>query len=191
MSNLLVFATEMERDGVFPDGIPQGYDCLISGVGILSTTLTLGKTFQNKKYDNAIQIGIAGAYTSSGLELGDLVEVISDCLVEFLPWEPNTYFSSGTLPKQLDENIQERVKYAKGATVLRCANTDDMDILRGKIAHIETMEGAAFFAVCKEYGVQATQIRTISNYTGTGEREEWKTEGALLKLKEFFIAILG
>jgi len=178
MPNLIVFATEMEKDGVFPNGIPQGYDCLITGVGILSTAISLSNVFQKKKYENAIQMGIAGAYRSSGLGIGDVVEVQSDCVVEFLPWEPNTFFATGTLP------FKEKLKSVKGATVLSCAKTEEAGNARGLIAQVETMEGAAFFAVCKEHGVKATQARAISNYAALCEKSEWKIEEALNKLKE-------
>ena len=179
MSNLFVFATEMEKDGVFPNGIPQDCDCLISGVGILSTALNLSKAFQSRNYKNAIQIGIAGAYRSSGLELAEIVEVESDCLVEFLPWEPNTFFASSSL-------FKEKLKCVKGATVLFCSNTEEMGNTRGKIAQVESMEGAAFFAVCKEYGIQAAQVRAISNYAIGQAKSEWKIEEALGKLRELF-----
>jgi nucleoside phosphorylase len=170
----------MEKNGVFPNGIPKGYDCLISGVGILATSISLSKVFQRKKYKNAIQIGIAGAYRSSGLKIGDVVEVESDCLIEFLPWEPNTFFATGTAS----------LKKTKSATVLNCAKTEKTGNIRGKIAQIETMEGAAFFAVCKEYGVRATQIRAISNYAAKQKKSEWEIEGALMKLNSFFAPFL-
>ena len=185
---LLVFATEMEKNGVFPNGIPQKYDSLVTGVGILSTAISLGKTFQKRVYKNAIQIGIAGAYVSSGLQLGDIVEVKSDCLVEFLPWEPNIFFASGIL---LDENKSKTAKFVKGATVSSCSSTEEIEKARGSLAQVETMEGAAFFAACKEYNVESVQIRAISNYATKYEKKEWKTEEALLKLRDFFLPILG
>ncbi|MCL2100901.1 MAG: hypothetical protein FWH22_04230 [Fibromonadales bacterium] len=173
MPTLLVFATEMEKNGIFPDGVPLGYDYLITGVGILSTALSLGKAFQSKKYEKAIQIGIAGAYRSSGLSICDVVEVESDCLIEFLPWEPNTFFASGVLP------FEKKLKLVKGATVLSCAKTEEAGELRGKIAQVESMEGAAFFAVCKECVVQAVQIRAISNYAALYDKSKWDIDGAL------------
>jgi len=188
MNTLLVFATEMEKNGVFPNGIPQNYDCLVTGVGILPTAISLSKTFQKQNYKNAIQIGIAGAYGSSGLQLGDIVEIKSDCLIEFLPWEPNTFFASGTLPC---EDKSKTVKLVKGATVLGCSNTKETELTRGDFAQVETMEGAAFFAACKEYKVEAVQIRAISNYASKYEKNKWKTEDALLKLKDFFSNILS
>jgi len=180
---LLVFATEMEKNGVFPKGIPQNYDCLVTGVGVLSAAISLSKAFQKKKYKSAIQIGIAGAYGSSGLHLGDLVEVKSDCLVEFLPWEPNTFFATGTLPK--------KIKFVKGATVFSCSRSKETERKRGELAQVETMEGAAFFAACKEYKVESAQIRAISNYATKCEKKEWKTEEALARLRDLFSHILG
>jgi nucleoside phosphorylase len=188
MSTLLVFATEMEKNGVFPNGIPQKYDHLVTGVGILSAAISLSKAFQKRRYESAIQIGIAGAYNSSGLQLGDIVEVKSDCLIEFLPWEPNTFFASGMLPSG---NNSETTILAKGATVFSCSNTEEMEKARGSLAQVESMEGAAFFAACKEYNVEAMQIRAISNYPTKNKKNEWKTEEALLKLKNFFSPILG
>ncbi|MCL1956241.1 MAG: hypothetical protein FWF63_02865 [Fibromonadales bacterium] len=185
---LLVFATEMERDGVFPNGIPQEYECLITGVGILSAAFSLSKAFQRQAYKTAIQIGIAGAYTSSDLQLGDVVEVRSDCLVEFLPWEPNTFFASGTLP---NSNNFKTLKIVKGLTVLNCSSTKEIEAARGDLAQVETMEGAAFFAACKEYNVEGVQIRAISNFATKFEKKEWKTEAALEKLREFLLPILG
>ncbi len=180
---LLVFATEMERDGVFPHGVPQEYDCLVTGVGILSAALSLSRAFQKQAYKTAIQIGIAGAYTSSGLQLGDIVEIKSDCLVEFLPWEPNTFFASGTLPNL---NNSKAVKPVKGATVLNCSSTKEIEAARGELAQVETMEGAAFFAACKEYKVEGVQIRAISNFATKFEKKEWKTEEALARLGEYW-----
>jgi len=180
---ILVFATEMEKNGVFPDGIPEGYDCLVTGVGVLSTAISLSRAFQKQSYECAVQIGIAGAYGSSKLMLGDIVEVKSDCLIEFLPWEPNTFFATGTLPN-------ETAKFVKGATVFSCSKTKEMEFKRGEIAQVETMEGAAFFAVCKEYKVEAVQIRAISNYATKCEKNEWKTEEALCRLREFFSRVL-
>jgi len=186
-NTLLVFATEMEKKGVFPNEIPQKYDCLVTGIGILSAAFSLSKAFQKQNYKSAIQIGIAGAYKSSGLSLGDLVEVKSDCLIEFLPWEPNTFFASGTLPGIMEAEITP----VKGATVFSCSETTEMEEARGDLAQVETMEGAAFFAACKEYNVEAVQIRAISNYATKYEKEEWKTEDALKKLRDFILPILG
>jgi len=173
----------MERDGVFPNGIPQGYDCIVTGVGILPTIFSLSKLFHSKKYKNAIQAGIAGAYRSNGLELTEVVEIRSDCLIEFLPWEPNTFFSSGVLP------IKEKPKCVKGATVLHCSDSKDMGNARGKIAQVESMEGAAFFAVCREHGVKSTQIRAISNYAIGQAKEEWEIEMALRKLSATLLVL--
>jgi len=186
-NTLLVFATEMEKNGVFPNGIPQKYDFLVTGVGILSAALSLSKAFHKRNYKNAIQIGIAGAYPSSGLQLGDIVEVKSDCLIEFLPWEPNTFFASGALPG----GKKFKTILVKGATVFSCSDTKEMEVARGSLAQVETMEGAAFFATCKEYKVEAVQIRAISNYATKYEKKEWKTEDALLKLRDFLLPILG
>jgi len=183
MSCLLVFATEMERDGVFPNGIPQGYDCLISGVGILATALHLSKAFQKHSYENTIQIGIAGAYHSSGLSIADTVVVASECMPEFLPWEQNTFFGFGALP------FKENLKRVKGATVLSCAKTEEAEEIRGEIAQVETMEGVAFFAACKEYSVPGIQVRAISNYAAA-QKHEWEIEKALQRLKELF-AVMG
>ncbi|MCL2260745.1 MAG: hypothetical protein FWC15_05240 [Fibromonadales bacterium] len=174
-SDLLVFATEMERDAVFPNGI-------VTGIGILSTAINLPKVFvgatqRGCPYKRAIQIGIAGAYRSSGLNIGDVVEVESDCMPEFLPWEPHTFFATDSLG----------LKRVKGATVLSCTKTEEVGAARGQDFQIETMEGAAFFAVCKEYGVQAIQVRAISNFAGFYDKSKWEIERALKELSSAIV----
>jgi len=172
-SDLLVFATEMERDAIFPDGI-------VTGIGILSTAINLSRVFERASrhrcpYRRAIQVGIAGAYRSSGLSIGDVVEVESDCMPEFSPWEPNAFSATDSLG----------LKRVKGATVLSCTKTEEVGSARGKDFQVETMEGAAFFAVCQEYGVQAIQVRAISNFAGLYDKSEWEIEKALKKLSFF------
>ncbi|GHV12174.1 hypothetical protein AGMMS49938_04200 [Fibrobacterales bacterium] len=178
---LFVFATELEQSGVFPNGVPAGYDCVITGVGIIATALTLSKKFSgNKEIDFAIQIGIAGAYSNSNLKIGEVVNVKSDLLLEFKPWEPNEFFASADLPFKND------LQPVKSATVLHCTDTDEIGLQRGTEAQIETMEGAAFFATCREYGVPSVQIRAVSNIAAKYNKDDWCIESALAALSELF-----
>ena len=54
-------------------------------------------------------------------------------------------------------------------------------------ADVETMEGAACFAVCKRFGVTAYQFRAISNLATDRDPSTWKVEESLAALKEFVL----
>ena len=54
---------------------------------------------------------------------------------------------------------------------------------------IETMEGAAFFQTCITEGVAFSQIRAISNFVETRNRDNWKLEEAIQNLNEVLIEL--
>ena len=54
-------------------------------------------------------------------------------------------------------------------------------------ADIETMEGAACFAVCKRFGVSGYQFRAVSNIATDRDTSTWKIEEALVELKRAVI----
>ena len=55
---------------------------------------------------------------------------------------------------------------------------------------VETMEGAAFFYVCKREGQACAQIRAISNYVEKRDKGSWEIELALKNLSTVTLDIL-
>jgi len=199
MKVLVVFATALERDGVFPHGVPQDCDVLVSGVGMVATAVAVSRQLALRSYAAVLQLGIAGAYPDSGLALGTLVRVERDCLVELGVEEANGAFTPWERPELGGERCYTAAAIAvapeflraalavlpgvSGATVLRCTGTPETARARALTAQIESMEGAACLAAAAAAGVPALQVRAISNWASTRDFHSWKIPAALAALQ--------
>ena len=183
-----------------PLPLGKGFDVCICGVGILEFSVNLSYQLSQKKYDRVVLVGICGAYPGKDLDIGEVVrvdtEIIGDMGVQdrdghFLPWgevsgENRIYKgeSARTLPLQL-----ACIRSVTGVTVNCCTGTAYLAQRRSSLfnADVETMEGAACFAVCKRFGVTAYQFRAISNLATDRDPSTWKVEESLAALKEFVL----
>ena len=78
MKILLVVATELE---IIKDKFK---DCnvLITGMGMINTSIEITKELMQDKYDLVINMGVAGSF-SKDYVIGDVVEVVEDNFSEF------------------------------------------------------------------------------------------------------------
>lgn len=171
-------------------------DLLITGVGMTSTAFYLGK-FLSKKYDLAINAGIAGAFNKS-LHLGQVVNVHSDLfadlgaeaeegflsLAELNLLSPNQFpFESGVLvnPVHFSNSVASSLPAVNGITVntVHGVEASIEKALQKYGADIETMEGAAFMFACLMEDVPCLQIRGISNYIEKRNKANWKIQEAI------------
>ena len=183
-----------------PLPLGKGFDVCICGVGILEFSVNLSYQLSQKKYDRVVLVGICGAYPGKDLDIGEVVrvdtEIVGDMGVQdrdghFVPWgevsgENRIYKgeSARTLPLQL-----ACIRSVTGVTVNCCTGTAYLAQRRSSLfnADVETMEGAACFAVCKRFGVTAYQFRAISNLATDRDPSTWKVEESLAALKEFVL----
>ncbi len=135
----------------------------VTGVGMAAVAATAVRAAKAKKPHLMILCGVAGAYDRS-LGKGEVVEVIEERVAEL----PERYGESYCL-----EPLTE-LRPVVSNTVSRCG-------AEAAGAHIEQMEGAAFFAVCEALDIEAAEIRAISNYVGE-PREEWAFDEAVANL---------
>lgn len=201
MNPLLVLATEMERDAVFPQGVPEGWSCCVTGVGILETTFQLSQYFAHHSVDFVLQMGIAGAYPASGFSVGDLVRVDSEVLVElgveesdgaFTPWNhqpwggERRFFSSPVLASIPQcQRALASLPSGVGATVQMVTGTLATAQRRAVDAQVESMEGAACLAVAQWMGIPCFQVRAISNMAQMRDRKAWDIPWALQSLHQW------
>lgn len=205
---LLVFASKQEFNFFFknisavvasstPALIEPSVDAGIAGVGIVDFSASLARFFSKKKYEQAVLLGICGAYPNSGLQLGDVVrvgtEVVADMGAQsreghFIPWK--TVVSAETLykgasPRDLPLCLAAIPEVA-GGTVNCCTGTQYLGNRRESIFQIqvENMEGAAFFAVCKAFDVSGYQFRAVSNMASDRDESSWDIPKALAALKK-------
>ena len=141
-------------------------------------------------------LGICGAYPNSGFQVGDVVRVDSEVIADmgaqgrdghFIPWR--TLVSKdirykGASPRDLPLRLVA-VPEATGGTVNCCTGTQYLGNRRESTFQIqvESMEGAAFFAVCKAFGVYGYQFRAVSNIATDRDESSWKIPDALAALK--------
>jgi futalosine hydrolase len=199
---LIVAATEAEIAPLnthFGDTKP--FDVLITDVGMVATAYALGSHLAVKKYDLAINLGIAGSFDRD-IPLGEVVEVIADELSElgaendelFMPiaqlgFGESRYMASSAL------------RYHTKTIKLKTANAITVNTVHGNDASIEkvsarlepqleSMEGAAFFYACQKAVVPCLQIRAVSNYVEKRNRDNWQIGLAIKNLNNFAIALL-
>ena len=175
---------------------------LVSGVGIAETSYAVGKICAKYTITSIINLGIAGAFRNTELNPGDIVFVQSDTWGDLGCSTENGFLSLGEMGlttqgpytsgaakawpvKHRDVLV---LKMVQGITVQNVCGTESVARERWNLfqAHVESMEGAAVMMVANKEDIPCFQIRSISNYCGKRNREEWDIPGALKSLKEFF-----
>lgn len=204
---LIVIASKEEFEGLFPEvsaesaqespvAVETLYDVFICGVGVLEFSANLAFILSKKQYKRVIQLGICGAYYGHDLQLCDVVRVDSEILGDmgvqdrnghFVPWsevsgESITY--AGESPWNLPLGLAS-LKSVAGVTVSCSTGTRYLSLRRSGMfnADVESMEGAACFAVCRRFGVPAFQFRAVSNIATDRDVSAWKIPEALAALK--------
>lgn len=144
-----------------------------------------------------VNIGIAGAYPDSGLEIGDIVlgtsEVYGDlgfALPEPPYFRPITQspfgdFYAQPYPLWLPPN--PGVAQGRGCTVNTCTGTEAQGRQRESLfeAHFETMEGAAIAQIGAQWGVPVCEVRAISNRAAHRDMRVENIRLSLMKLELF------
>jgi futalosine hydrolase len=185
----------------------NGYeiDVVVSGVGIASTALKMGKALASKRYDFALNAGVAGSFNRK-IGMGDVVEVISeqygDLGVEEADGKFSDMFEIGLMEKNEKPfndgkllNIKplqfDNMRQVRGMTVQKVHGfTDSIEAVQKKYqSDIETMEGAAFFQACLSENVSFSQIRAISNYIEPRNRNNWQMKEAIIHLNTVLMDI--
>jgi len=181
---------------------------LITGVGMAISSFAITFTCYSTKYDLLIQAGVAGAIDKQ-FQLGDVVEVVSDCMADLGVEEKDGSFTSmfelGLLPENefpfrngrlWNQPEVERAFLPKvhGITVNK-VHGSKASIKKMKkdfpFAQVESMEGAAFFFVGLQMHGHVLQIRAISNYVEPRNKDAWKLNEAIANLNEVLIEVIN
>lgn len=221
MKVLLVTATRMEVQLLLnecsyvgaPSDIMKTYsyrnvtfDLLVSGLGTTFTTYHLTNALTNSKYMLAVNLGLAGSL-SEDLTVGDVVNVVDEEFAdlgiegesEFL-----TLFDSGFLYSDEFPFVNRMLKADKLPYVPHLPRVKGItsNISHGRkssisemknrfTAQVESMEGAAFFYVCRWMGVPCMQIRAVSNHVAPRDAAQWDIPLALDNLKNNMLQLLA
>jgi futalosine hydrolase len=180
------------------------FELLITGVGMVATAFALGKHLAANTYDLVVNLGIAGSFDRN-IALGEVLEITEDSFSElgaendneFLPIE-ELGFGKGTFyPTTEISNLYNlfntfNLKKARAITV-NTVHGNEASIAKVAVRlnpQLESMEGAAFFYVCREMNVPCLQIRAVSNYVEKRNRDNWKIGLAIKNLNTFAIEFL-
>jgi futalosine hydrolase len=180
---------------------------LVTGAGMVATTFFCTRELSVRKFDAAINAGIAGAFDRS-IALGEVVNVAEDSFSEtgaqdgekFLTLseiglrDKNDFpFSEDFLIPLAPESIDvSELKKVKGITVNTVhGETAAIEKIRARLnPQVESMEGAAFFYCCMMEKIPCLQIRAISNYVEKRNREAWKIGEAVAALNNLLVRIM-
>ncbi len=171
-------------------------DVLITGVGMTATAFGLGKIL-HKKYDLAINAGVAGSFKKD-IALGTVVNVVSDCFADFGVEDGNTFITAAEIGLVSSSEFKvsglfnknkllKSLPKVEGITVntVHGNTTSIKKVVQKFNPEIESMEGAAFYYSCQQSGLPALQIRAISNYVEKRNKKKWKMENAISNLNFF------
>ena len=193
MRILLVAATSGE--------VLRSHNCevLITGVGMVNTAISLTQKLCAEKFDLAINVGVAGALDRQ-MVLGSVFQVSTDCFADLGAEDGDRFLSAPEIGLVKSTEWQLEPTYplpdlpAASAITVNTVHGNDSSIetLRSRLsADLESMEGAAFFAVCHHFGVPCAQIRAVSNYVERRNRGNWKMAEAIQALDATLYKVLA
>lgn len=183
-------------------------DLLISGIGIMLSAYTIATQTLSKKYEQAIQVGVAGSFKPQ-LPLGSLVQVTQDQLGDlglednttFLPlkqvdfWNNNEFpFKKGILYNPIATHFDDlaTLPTAHGITVNTVSGNQQTINQRIKLFNpcIETMECSSFFYACLMQQIPFIALRSLSNYVEVRNKNNWQLQLAIHNLNNMLINVL-
>jgi len=173
---------------------------LITGVGLTATAFALGRILSDEStFDLVINLGVAGAFNRD-LKIGEIVEIVSEQFGDLgveeadgsftdifemgLTDGENAPFEANSLKNSLEEfNFFRKVR---GLTINKVhGNEASIKAIRSKYSvDVESMEGAAFFYACKLSDAKCLQLRAISNYVESRNRDHWNLPLAIDNLNK-------
>ena len=200
-------ADEAVLNKVIPLGVhgkPVG-NAVILGIGLLEFATNLSRILSRKDelgISSVVLVGTCGAYRNSFLSVGQVVrvdtEIVGDLGVQekdgsFVAWSS---VSGGKIvryeaaPAQKAPRWVASLRGASGISVNCCTGTELLAQTRSALfdCDVESMEGAACFAVCRVFDVPAYEVRGISNLVGDRDKSSWRVSEALASLRDCIIS---
>lgn len=178
-------------------------EVFITGIGPVVTAASLSSylALHGPKIKTVWNIGVAGAYTGSRVNMLDIClaqqEVLGDfgiCLNnEIMDFDSEiikhnqTYFFRGSHFNQFKKNLSGQgitFKTVNFVTVNCCTGTLKRgEFLRKKYeAGCENMEGAAIAMVCQNADIPCVELRCVSNMVEDRDKSKWHLSEAIKKV---------
>lgn len=165
---------------------------IITGAGKTNSSLS-ASYFATKHYADIILLtGICGAYRNTEINIGDTVSIKYDYFVDEAEYNKiniKTMHEKGFIsaPDNRGECLTfDKFKTVNSNTISLIPLFDELsNIYQNKTnASVENMEGASFAYTLNKFNIKPYQIRTVSNYCGNKELQQWNIKKACKNLKD-------
>lgn len=175
---------------------------MVTGIGMTAMAYHLAKILGRKKYDLAINIGLAGSFKEE-IAIGEVVNVMSDCFADLGAEDGSNFLTLAEIglqkknqfPFRNEKLINPGAKKYSDLKKRRPVNAITINTVHGNEKSIgsavrkfnpdiESMEGAAFFYVCMLEKIPCIQLRAISNYVERRNKNKWNIPLALKNLDD-------
>jgi len=180
---------------------------LTTGIGAVATSAKCMQLFLTTKIDLIINAGIAGSFKPE-FKPGDTCVVYRDRFGDL-----GTSHADGTFSDIYDMGLEDADMFpfkegwlvperpgmilrqwpsVSGITVNKVTgHTGAIEEISGKYrADLESMEGAGFFYASMLAGIDALQLRTVSNFVTPRDKSSWNIPLAIQNLNENLIQII-
>lgn len=170
---LLCVPTEAEAAPL--RGLPlPGTRLVVTGVGPAATAEAVVRAVVRHRPCRLLLAGIAGVYPEAGAAVGETVAVREERTAGLPPRFADRWEATW---------LPGRLRGVVSNTVCTCGASPAG-------AQIENMEGSAFFATARAFGLPAAEVRALSNRVGE-PFAEWRTAEALAALAQTLSELLN
>jgi len=170
-----------------------------SGVGLLSSAVSLVKMLMQDQPALVIKAGIGGCFDEQ-VPLGEVMAISNEVIADLGVEESGTWrdlfdlqlvakdqapFTDGLLPNELlDQYNLLQLKEVGAVTVNEISTRPErIRLIKTKYQPVvESMEGAALHYVCRLFSTPFIQIRSASNYVGERDKSKWKLKDSIHQL---------
>jgi futalosine hydrolase len=188
---------------------PHKIDILMTGVGMVATAVWCTRALAIGGYDVALNLGVCGSFNPA-MAPRSVVHVTSDSFPElgvedgdrFLTLHDINLLAPDEFPFSDGRLVNDAAPALPGLAALPHASGITVNTVHGQEASIaaitrrctpdvESMEGAAFMYACLVAGVPFAQVRAVSNRVERRNRAAWDIPGAIARLGEVSLRLLG
>jgi futalosine hydrolase len=176
---------------------------ICTGVGPVNAAHAVTLAITRQRLDAIVICGVGGAYSGSGLALGDVVSAALECYGDLGASSPSGFLDmralgfpvvagAGPIYNDLPLQVFPTERRAKFVTVNTCTGieADARQLAARTGGAVENMEGAAIAHVAHLHGVPVGEIRGISNLVTDRDPGAWRVRDAAMAAQEALLAWL-
>ncbi len=170
----------------------RSYPVIITGCGKSNASVTSALFFSQYKPKYPLLTGICGAYHNCGINIADTVSIKDDFFVDECNYDGNKitllHEKGFTLTEDNKGRFQvfNKLKEVNSNTVSFIPQIDSLSNMYHEKtkALVENMEGAAFASAANKFNIYPYHIRSVSNYCGNINMQNWDIKKASASLKK-------